>query len=84
MVNVTQDKQEWKYNELDIIGYGELSTNELTAGIWKGNFNFEISLESSTSSESPTPSISPTSSESPTPSISPTPSENPTPNKFNE
>ena len=43
-VNVVQDKEEWKYNELDVLGNGEVSTNGMTAGMWKGQFNFFISL----------------------------------------
>ena len=43
---IIQDKQQWKYNELDIIGNGEVSTNEMSAGNWKGFFNFNILLES--------------------------------------
>ena len=45
--NVVQDKQRWKYNELDIIGNGEVSTNEMSAGSWKGIFYFNIELDSS-------------------------------------
>ena len=46
--NVTQDKEEWLYNEIDIKGNGEISTT-LSAGSWKGTFNFNIELESNSS-----------------------------------
>ena len=43
-VSVVQDKEEWKYNELDVLGNGEVSANGMTAGMWRGQFNFFISL----------------------------------------
>ena len=49
IVTVTQDKDEWKHNELNILGNGEVSTNEMSAGMWKGKFNFNIKLETNIS-----------------------------------
>ena len=52
-VTVTQDKKDWIYNEIDVIGNGVVSTNEMSAGSWKGTFNFNIELEQ-TSDKKPT------------------------------
>ena len=41
---VVQDKQEWLHNEIDILGNGEISSSGMTAGAWKGVFNFNIFL----------------------------------------
>ena len=44
VASVKQDKKEWLHNEVDIIGNGEISTNQMSAGDWKGQFNFNILL----------------------------------------
>ena len=46
---ILQDKIEWAYNELTMVGNGEISTNEMSAGSWKGSFNFNILLEDNSS-----------------------------------
>ena len=43
---ITQDKEEWLHNEIDVKGNGEVITNDLSAGSWKGIFYFNIELES--------------------------------------
>ena len=43
---VTQDKEEWLHNEITTIGNGEVSATGMSAGSWKGSFNFNIKLES--------------------------------------
>ena len=45
-VSVVQDKEEWLHNEITSLGNGEVSANGMTAGSWKGTFNFNIMLES--------------------------------------
>ena len=47
IANVTQDKVSWKYNELETKGNGIVSTREMSAGMWNGKFNFNISLSGS-------------------------------------
>ena len=46
--NIVQDKIEWLHNEISIVGNGEISTTAMTAGMWKGSFNFNIELENLT------------------------------------
>ena len=43
---VTQDKKEWLHNEIDTKGNGEVSAIGMSAGAWKGSFNFNVELES--------------------------------------
>ena len=45
-VSVVQDKDEWLHNEITTIGNGEVSASGMSAGSWKGSFNFNIMLES--------------------------------------
>ena len=45
-VNVVQDKDEWLHNEITTLGNGEVSASGMSAGSWKGSFNFNIMLES--------------------------------------
>lgn len=52
-VSVTQDKQEWLYNEVNILGNGVIKSKGMTAGDWKGLFYFNIELEE-TSDKKPT------------------------------
>lgn len=44
---IIQDKEQWKYNEIAIYGNGEISTIEMSAGSWNGQFNFNIFLHTS-------------------------------------
>lgn len=46
--SVSQDKTKWEYSEFKDVGNGTI-TAPLSAGVWAGNFNFNISL----SDESP-------------------------------
>ena len=85
LVEIEQDKIEWKNNEFDIVANGELFTENLSAGVWHGNFNFNFILETIDNGQNisledeltptPTPSVTPIISETPTP----TPIENITP-----
>lgn len=43
--SVKQDKANWKYNEFDTVGNGEISA-EITAGRWDGQFVFNVELKS--------------------------------------
>ena len=42
---VYQDKQEWTFNEFDVIGNGFIEAEGLTAGNWEGSFWFNIELK---------------------------------------
>lgn len=42
---VIQDKIYWTFNEFSIIGNGNISSTEVTAGDWAGYLNFNINLE---------------------------------------
>ena len=43
-VTVSQDKEEWSFNEVDVVGNGEIAATGMSAGMWKGEFNFDIKL----------------------------------------
>lgn len=43
--DITQNKTQWTYDESGEVAEGEISTNKLSAGIWNGTFNFNVSLE---------------------------------------
>ena len=43
---VTQDKTSWVYNEFETKANGSIAANDMTAGSWKGTFNFTIELKS--------------------------------------
>lgn len=49
VATITQDKEEWKNNELDIISVGEIVSEEIDSGVWIGACDFEIKLEGSSS-----------------------------------
>ena len=51
-VTVIQDKKEWLHNEITTLGNGEVSATGMTAGSWKGTFNFNIELESESNGSS--------------------------------
>ena len=42
---VEQDKQEWLHNEVDVVGNGEVTATNMSAGSWKGVFYFNIELK---------------------------------------
>lgn len=42
---ISQDKTQWTYDESGTVAEGEISTNKLSAGMWNGTFNFNVSLE---------------------------------------
>ena len=44
-VLVSQDKKEWKKGESEVVGTGEILTDEVSSGIWTGVVDFEIKLE---------------------------------------
>ena len=43
--DISQDKTQWTYDESGAVAEGEISTNKLSAGMWNGTFNFNVSLE---------------------------------------
>ena len=43
--DISQDKTQWTYDESETVAEGEISTNKLSAGMWNGTFNFNVSLE---------------------------------------
>lgn len=43
--DITQNKTQWTYNESGEIAQGEISTCDLSAGMWNGTFNFNVSLD---------------------------------------
>ena len=43
-VTVIQDKEEWLVADLTTLGNGEVSATGMSAGMWKGEFNFDIKL----------------------------------------
>ena len=49
---VEQDKISWMFYEFDIVGNGEVSAQDLTAGSWRGSFWFNISLDEIATNES--------------------------------
>ena len=53
---VTQDKTSWIYNEFETKGNGTIVAEDMTAGSWNGQFNFNIFLnENSNEEENETP-----------------------------
>lgn len=42
---VIQDKTNWTFNEFNILGNGNISSSDITAGDWSGYLNFNIDLE---------------------------------------
>ena len=42
---ITQDKVQWKYDDLDTNAIGEIDASNLRAGEWEGSFNFNIAIE---------------------------------------
>lgn len=43
--DISQNKTQWTYDESGEVAEGEISTNKLSAGMWNGTFNFNVSLE---------------------------------------
>lgn len=46
VANVIQDKTSWLFNEFATQGNGTITANDMTAGSWKGQFDFNIELKS--------------------------------------
>ena len=50
--SITQDKTNWKHNEIvidnKILGNGEIKAQDISAGAWNGTFNFNIKLSEAT------------------------------------
>ena len=57
---VTQDKTTWRFDEFDTVGNGNVSAQDITAGIWEGALFFDITLQTNVAVDddgnAPTPS----------------------------
>ena len=42
--SISQDKTQWRYNDFSTNGNGSINASGITAGSWKGTFNFNIDL----------------------------------------